>query len=117
MVFHHTSRGNSYVYRRLYHGLFVRLDARLGHVPKHPQAQLHPSELVMLALLFALKGVGPCAFYHWLRSNYAAWFPGLPEGTHLFRLFDTHHEWAEVFLGEHKDPGATQQGVVPLLER
>ncbi len=80
--------------------LFVRVDERLGHVSKHPQAQLHPSELVTLALLFALKGVGPCAFYRWLRSNYAAWFPGLPHRTRLFRLFDSHQDWAEVFLAD-----------------
>jgi hypothetical protein len=32
-------------------------------VPKHPQAQLYPSELVTIGLLFALKGDGPRRFY------------------------------------------------------
>jgi hypothetical protein len=81
-------------------GLFIRVDARVGHLPKHPQAALHPSELVTLALLFALKGQGPRAFYRWLSRNYRDWFPGLPERTRLFRLFATHQDWAEYFLAE-----------------
>ncbi len=44
-------------------GLFCRVDEQVGAVPKHPQAHLYPSEVVTLALLFALKGVGPRAFY------------------------------------------------------
>ena len=78
--------------------LFCRVDAVLGHVPKHPQAHLYPSELVTLACLFALKGVGPRAFYRWLSRNYQDWFPGLPERTRLFRLFAAHQDWAEYFL-------------------
>jgi hypothetical protein len=42
--------------------LFCRVDTTLQHVPKHAQASLYPSELVTLALVFALKGVGPRAF-------------------------------------------------------
>lgn len=78
--------------------LFVRVDTELGHLPRHSQAKLHPSEIVTLALLFALKGVGPCPFYRWLSRNYRGWFPGLPERTRLFRLFATHYDWAETFL-------------------
>jgi hypothetical protein len=80
--------------------LFDRVDQRMQTVPKHPQSNLHPSEIVTLALLFALKGVGPCAFDRWLRRNYAAWFPGLPDRTRLFRLFDTHADWADFLLAE-----------------
>ncbi len=80
--------------------LFWRVDAVLADVPKHPQARLYPSEIVTLALLFALKGVGPRAFYRWLHHNYATWFPGLPERTRLFRLFAAHQDWAEYFLAE-----------------
>lgn len=80
--------------------LFVHVDAVFGHLPQHRQAKLHPSEIVTLALLFALKGVGPRAFYRWLRHNYRAWFPGLPERTRLFRLFATHDYLAEEFLAQ-----------------
>ena len=80
--------------------LFVRVDTVMADVPKHPDAQLYPSELVTLALLFALKGVGPRAFYRWLHKNYRTWFPGLPERARLFRLFRTHADWAQYVLSQ-----------------
>jgi hypothetical protein len=80
--------------------LFIRVDTVMADVPKHPQAQLYPSEIVTLALLFARKGVGPREFYRWLRDNYRSWFPGLPHRTRLFRLFATHAAWAEYFLAQ-----------------
>ncbi|MDP9316371.1 MAG: transposase [Chloroflexota bacterium] len=83
--------------------LFVRVDTVMADVPKHPDAHLYPSEIVTLALLFALKGTGPRAFYRWLGNNYRAWFPGLPERTRLFRLFAVHADWAEYFLA-HPTP-------------
>jgi hypothetical protein len=67
-------------------------------VKKHPQAALYPSEVVTLALLFALKGVGNRAFYRWLKRNYIALFPGLPHRTRLFRLFNSHRKWAKRFM-------------------
>jgi hypothetical protein len=80
--------------------LFDRVDTMMADVPKHPDAHLYPSEIVTLALLFALKGSGPRAFYRWLHNNYHAWFPGLPERTRLFRLFVTHADWADLFLAQ-----------------
>lgn len=80
--------------------LFCRIDAVLGHLAKHDQAKVHPSELVTLACLFALKGGSTRAFYRWLSRNYRPWFPGLPERTRLFRLFAAHQDWAEYFLAQ-----------------
>lgn len=80
--------------------LYYRVDLVLHTQPKHAQARLSPSEIVTLGLLFALKGVGPCAFYRWLRRNYADWFPTLPERTRFFRLLETHYRWTEFFLAE-----------------
>jgi hypothetical protein len=80
--------------------LFIRVDSMLVDVPKHPQAQFYPSEVVTLALLFALKGVGQRAFYRWISTNYRTWFPGLPARTRLFRLFATHADWADYFLAQ-----------------
>ncbi len=80
--------------------LFIRVDTLMADVPKDPRARLYPSEIVTLALLFALKGVGPRAFDRWLRNNYQRWFPGLPERTRLFRLFAAHADWAETFLAQ-----------------
>ena len=39
--------------------LFCRVDDVLADVPKHSQAKLYPSEVVTLALLFALAGPPP----------------------------------------------------------
>ena len=71
--------------------LFCCVDDKLTQQnQKHSQANLYPSEVVALALLFALKGVGNRAFYRWIESNYKALFPNLPERTRLFRLFNRH---------------------------
>ena len=80
--------------------LFCRVDDVMADHPKHPQAKLYPSEIVTLALLFALKGVGPRPCYRWLVRDYRALFPTLPHRTRLFRLFATHHAWADHFLAE-----------------
>ena len=61
--------------------LFCRIDDKMQSVPTHPQAHLYPSEVVTIALLFALKGVGPRAFYRWLARDYRPLFPRLPERT------------------------------------
>jgi hypothetical protein len=46
--------------------LFFRIDEELADVEKHSRARLYPSEVITLAFLFALKGVGNRAFYRWL---------------------------------------------------
>lgn len=78
--------------------LFYRLDQELLDVPKHPQALLYPSEVVTLAFLFALKGVGNRAFYRWLSRDFKHLFPNLPERTRLFRLFRSHQDLTARFL-------------------
>jgi hypothetical protein len=78
--------------------LFVRVDEKMAGVPKHPQANLWPGEVVTLALLFAIKGVGERAFYRWLRRDWLGLFPRLPDRTRLFRLFATHRVWTARFL-------------------
>jgi hypothetical protein len=45
---------------------FCRVDERMQGVRRHPQAALYPGEVVMLALLYAIKGTGGRAFYRWL---------------------------------------------------
>jgi hypothetical protein len=78
--------------------LFCQVDDQMTDIPKRPDAKLYPSEVVTLALLFAIKGVGGRAFYRWLTRDYAAWFPQMPERTRLFRLFQTHTAWMARFL-------------------
>jgi len=46
--------------------LFYAVDQEMLDVPKHPEAKLYPSEVVTLALLYAVKGGGMRAFYRWL---------------------------------------------------
>src|SRR4051812_13252756 len=84
--------------------LFCRVDDAMQQEPKHShkhsQAKLYPSEVVTLAMLFALKGVSNRAFYRWVERDLLPLFPGMPERTRLFRLFATHHRWTTRFLAE-----------------
>lgn len=80
--------------------LFCRVDDTLPELPKHPQANLYPSELVTVGLLFAIKGVGNRAFYRWLCRDYRALFPHIPERTRLFRALKTHADWTDYFLAQ-----------------
>jgi hypothetical protein len=80
--------------------LFCLVDDRLGCRPKHPQAQLWPSELVTIGLLFALKGSSFRSFYRWLARDYAALFGGLPERTRLLRALRTHQHATARFLAD-----------------
>src|SRR4030095_2743647 len=78
--------------------LFCRVDDPIGYLPKHSQARLSPSEVVTLALLYALTGKGQRGFWRWLRRDYQALFPHLPERTRLFRLFNSHRPLIGEFL-------------------
>ena len=81
--------------------LFCRIDDAMTNANKHSQANLYPSEVVTIAILFALKGVGNRAFYRWLRRDYLGLFPKLPHRTRLFRLFNTHKHWPQCFMADH----------------
>lgn len=80
--------------------LFCRIDDAMKDLEKHGQATLYPSEIVTLAILFAIKGVGNRAFYRWLKRDWHHLFPRLPHRTRLFRLFKTHRDWSNCFLAE-----------------
>jgi hypothetical protein len=74
--------------------LFCAVDQEMLNLSKRPDAKLYPSEVVTLALVYALKGGGTRAFYRWLTRDYQALFPQVPERTRLFRLFKTHTAWS-----------------------
>jgi Transposase DDE domain len=80
--------------------LFCRIDDAMPKAKKHSQAKLYPSEVVTLAILFALKGVGNRAFYRWLVRDCKLMFPNLPERTRLFRLFNSHRQWTQIFMAK-----------------
>jgi hypothetical protein len=78
--------------------LFYRVDEAMKDFPKHPLANLWPSEIVTVGVLFALKGGGNRACYRWLNRDWRQLFPALPERTRLFRLLATHRTWTAEFL-------------------
>lgn len=80
--------------------LFCRVDEAMPDVARHSQAKLYPSEVVTLALLFALKGVGNRAFFRWLKRDHGQLFPQLPDRTRLYRLFNSHQQHTDRFLAE-----------------
>lgn len=80
--------------------LFCPIDDKLDDNQKHSQAKLYPSEVVTLALLYALSGKGPRAFWRWLVRDYRPLFPNLPHRTRLFRLFNSHRHYVDLFLAE-----------------
>lgn len=80
--------------------LFYLADEKLKNQPQHRQAKLALSEVVTLALLFALKGASTRHFYRWLKRDYLPMFPNLPERTRLFRLFKQYRYVANEFLAD-----------------
>ena len=80
--------------------LFCRVADELEDVSKHSQAKLYPSEVVTLALLFSIKGVGNRPFYRWINNSWRHLFPKLPCRTRLFRLFNSHQHLTERFLAD-----------------
>ncbi|MEM1953242.1 MAG: hypothetical protein QW299_07945, partial [Candidatus Caldarchaeum sp.] len=95
--------------------LFCRVDDQMKDLTKHPQANLHPSEIVTLAMLFALKGVGDRAFSRWPVRDWRPLFPKLPERTRLFRSFKTHQAWTNRFLAEPTALGVADAYGIELL--
>ena len=80
--------------------LFSKVHDKTQDIPKHSQASLYPCEVVTLAFLFALKGVGNRAFYRWIVRDWHQAFPHLPDRTRLFRLFNTHRHLTERFMAD-----------------
>lgn len=95
--------------------LFCRVDDLIDDLPKHPQANLFPSELVTIGLLFALKGDSERAFYRWLTRDYRDLFPRLPERTRLFRLLAAHQDWTAQFLAGPTVLGVADSYGIELL--
>jgi hypothetical protein len=94
---------------------FCRIDDEIPDAKKHSQANLQPSEVATLAVLFALKGVGNRAFYRWLERDYRPLFSNLPERTRLFRLFNTHRHWTQVSMAEHSLIGLVDTYGIELI--
>jgi hypothetical protein len=95
--------------------LFYRIDEAMTDIPKPPLANLWPSEIVTLGVLFALKGSGTRAFYRWLSRDWRPLFPALPERTRFFRLWATHRTWTDEFLAMPSVLGVVDSYGIELL--
>jgi hypothetical protein len=74
--------------------LFCQVDDQMTDVSKRPDAKLFPSEVVTLALLFALKGRGAGPYRWLLRLPRVAPRPDEPACS----FFKTHTPWMARFL-------------------
>ena len=100
--------------------LFCRVAEQLVQVDrKHSQGKLYASEIVTLALLYALKGAQSAprqrAFWRWLVRDYRLLFPHLPHRTRLFGLFNTHQHLINEFLAEPSLIGVIDSYGIELL--
>jgi Transposase DDE domain len=80
--------------------LFCRIDDAMPDLQKHPLSALHPSEVITIGLLHALRGEGNRAFYRWLEREMKSLFPRLPERTRLFRLLTQYAPATQHFLAQ-----------------
>src|SRR2546430_2738168 len=78
--------------------IFCYVDVRMMGIPKHGQAQLYPSELVTIGILFALKGGRWAAFYRWLKRDDDGLFGGLPDESRLRKALAVHEDWCDYLL-------------------
>src|SRR5215510_433595 len=95
--------------------LFYRRDEALKDIPKHPLANLWPSEIVTLGIRFALKGSGTRAFYRWLNRDWRRLFPALPQRTRWLRLMATHRLGSEEVLALPSVLGVVDRYDIALL--
>lgn len=78
--------------------LFCIVADKLADVKPHRNANLHPSEIVTIGLLYALKGNGYRAFYRWLSNNWRHFFPAMPDQTRLLRLMRDYNHLTDRWL-------------------
>jgi hypothetical protein len=78
--------------------LFCMVDDKLAHVNKRRNAQLYPSEIVTIGILFSLKGVHYRAFYRWLKGDWLHLFAHLPQCSRLLRLLGAYEHLTDQFL-------------------
>ena len=80
--------------------IFCAVDDGLGNVPKERNARLYPSEVIIIGILFALKGERFRAFYRWLKRDWDGLFGGLPDRTALQRQLRRHEARADQLLAD-----------------
>jgi hypothetical protein len=78
--------------------LFCKIADKLHDVKQHEQAKLHPSEVVTIGVMYAIKGNGYRAFYRWLLWNWHSFFPKLPDVSRLHRNLAFYSKLTNEFL-------------------
>ena len=96
--------------------LFCIVDDKLHQVNKREDAQLHPSEIITIGMLFCLKGGRFRAFYRWLKGDWVPLFPGLPERTRLQRLLAHYCPLTTNFLVEPEAESIIDSYGVELIQ-
>lgn len=78
--------------------LFCAVANSLGEEDyKHPQGKLYLSEIILIGVLFALRGTSFRRFYKWLLKQKV--FMDLPERSRLQRLLINKRNYCNQFLG------------------
>jgi hypothetical protein len=80
--------------------LFCHVDEAMLQARKHPLSKLHPSEVVTLGLLQALRGEGMRPFFRWVCKEMHSLFPHLSERSRLSRLLNQHALETQRFLAQ-----------------
>ncbi len=80
--------------------IFYSVDNAMGPAPKAKNTKLYPREVIIIGILFALKGGRFRAFYRWLKRDYDGLFGGLPERTALQRQLHKYQYHADCVLAE-----------------
>ena len=80
--------------------IFCTVDDEMGPVEKVAQADLYPSEVVTIGILFALKGGHFRAFCRWLKRDYDLLFGGVPDRSTLQRQLRAQQYHADTLLGD-----------------
>jgi len=95
--------------------LFCRVDDAMSNYPKHTQVSLHPSEVVTIAMLYALKKCGQRAFWRWLTRDFRSLFPNLRSRTRLFRQINSHRRYINIFMADPSMIGIIDSYSIELL--
>ena len=96
--------------------IFCRVDDGMGEVEKVPQADLYPSEVVTIGILFALKGGRFRAFCRWLKRDYDPLFGGDTMAFPQWLQFIFLPNVRSIIVGKGKFPTVSQVGMYAVRE-
>jgi hypothetical protein len=80
--------------------LFCAVHDVIPEESQDPRSLIAPSELVTIAILYAMKNLSQRRFVLWFKANFLPLFPKMPERTRLFRLMRMHQDLTDRFLAK-----------------